>query len=131
MYDRTTAATGPMSEACCEQAAPLGASIGQFSREEQRGMKSSFPIPPPGSNGRGEIASALEIQEKATVELLGVIKALTQKLQPVISPCPAGDNNKIGGTDAGSAVARCIQENTARVRNAAQQLAELVRDVAV
>lgn len=120
MYDRPTTASIP--ERCQGGAITVGG--GQFK------IDSLHPVPLQ-SNGRGEIISALGIQEKATHQLLDVVAALTLKLQPVLAPSPGSDSDKIGGSDYGSPIARCVQENTDRVRNVTRQLAELVRDLAV
>ena len=86
-------------------------------------------------SGRGEIAQVLDVQEKATYDLMEAVKMLAQKLQPIISP-PRPTQENAGKdvkkeVDYGSTIANCVQENTLRVCQATDLIAALVRDSAV
>ena len=85
------------------------------------------PVP----NGRSEMASALEQQEKATYDLMEVVRMLADKLSPVLVPRPETGGSSAGEPAYGSQIATCLQTNTHQIRAASEMLARLVRDLAV
>ena len=126
MYDRPMAISGGSAGAC-------GPSKQWDAEEaiERASMISSFkPLGPP-TNGRGEIASALDAQEKVTHELMEVAHALAKKLQPVLAPRPEADGAGTPNEGYGSSLANCVQQNTDRVRSASRLLSTLIRDLAI
>lgn len=80
---------------------------------------------------RGEIAMALDAQEKATCELAEVTKQLVGRLSPVLVSRPESDNAREGEPAFSSAVASAAQENTRRIRQTTLVLATLIRDLAL
>ena len=80
----------------------------------------------------GEVANALNRQEKATHELSAAVHALGERLAPVIAPSPEKEQRDPQvGHDYGSQIATCVQLNTERVEAVTRQIARLIHDLAI
>lgn len=136
MYDKPSTAPGNYRLGEPEQDARESAAVKlEYEMARQSGVIGgacgSPAMPIQARNGRGEVAMALEAQENTTHQLLQVVEMLSHKLQPVLSPSPASDKTRGEGCGYGSAIATCVEQNTARIRQAAERIAVLVNDLAI
>lgn len=133
MYDRQTGmAIGSGSPGFTEGACtPPESSIGQQTKAKVRAeAERQFNLSTPVAQ-RGELATALEAQEKATHELMEVVRHLGSRLSPVLSSRPDDPTGKEADCAFSSAAASCAHENTKRIRLATAMVSALIRDLAL